>query len=259
MHIFHHISDDLEKVSKLIYKNFFIRTGNINDYVKQDFNYLYINLRPALVLICHRLFNPVNHQAIALAAVLQFIFMASQVHVKLSENNPGQEEPEDIRTGYQFPVLVGDYLYGKFFTTLCDAGIVHYLKNMAELICTINKNGILILKNPDLAISNPTLYMEAIRGESAELLACGAYLGADLAGADSASKDKLYHFGLNLGMALGLLSRGAPARQISHYAAIAEPILQQLPPGKDKESLRDLLGLFTTENTEGEHMVRMVV
>jgi geranylgeranyl pyrophosphate synthase len=153
-------------------------------------------------------------------------------------------------------VLVGDYLYGKFFTTLCNAGIVHYLKNMAELICTINKNGILILRNPDLASTDPLAYLEVIRGESAELLASGAYLGADLAGADSAIKDKLYCFGLNLGMALGLFLRGAPAKQIGQYAAQAERILKQLPPGNDKESLRELIGLFTMNNTAA---VRMVV
>ncbi|AGL01553.1 polyprenyl synthetase family protein [Desulfoscipio gibsoniae] len=255
MHIFQHISDDLEQVHKLINKNFLIRTSNIRDYVKQDFNYLYINLRPALVLICHRLFCPPNRQAVALAAVLQFIFMASQVHIKLSEDDTGHEKPVDIRTGYQFPVLVGDYLYGKFFTTLCDAGIVHYLKNMAELICTINKNGVKILKNPDLAITDPLAYNEVIRGESAELMACGTYLGADLAGADKAIKDKLYQFGLNLGMAFGLLSRGASTKQINDYVAKAELILKQLPSGKDKESLRDLLGLFATENTATERMV----
>ncbi|WP_347491102.1 polyprenyl synthetase family protein [Desulfoscipio sp. XC116] len=255
MHIFQHISDDLDKVQKLIHKNFFIKTSNIKDYVRQDFNYLYINLRPALVLICHRLFCPANRQAVALAAVIQFIYMASQVHIKLTEDDSGQEKTVDIRTGYQFPVLVGDYLYGKFFTTLCDAGIVHYLKNMAELICTINKNGIMILRNPDLATTDPLAYNEVIRGEYAELLACAACLGADLAGADSTAKDKLYHLGLNLGMAFGLLSRGASTQQISDYTTKAHLTLKQLPYSKDKESLRDLLGLISDENTTAKRMV----
>jgi len=254
MHIFQHINDDLDQVQKLIHKNLFIRTGHIKDYVKQDVSYLYNNLRPALVLICHRLFSPANRQTIALAAVLQFIFMASQVHIKLSEDSLG-EEPEDSRADYQFPVLVGDFLYGRFFTTLCNAGIVHYLRNMAELICTINKNEVLDLNNPDLASTDPLAYQAVIRGECAELLACGAYMGADLAGADKAAKDKLYKLGLNIGMSMGLQTRNAPIQQINHYAGEAELILTQLPSGKDKESLQELLGLCVGESTVLNRMV----
>ncbi len=255
MHIFQHISNDLDMVQKLIHKNLFIRTNHIKDYVKQEVSYLDNNLRPALVLICHRLYSPANRQTVALAAVLQFIFMASQVHIRLSEDSPGEEKQTDIRTGYQFPVLVGDYLYGRFFTTLCNAGIVHYLKNMAELICIINKNEVKDLNNPDLASTDPRAYHEVIRGECAELLACGAYLGADLAGADHVDKDKLYQLGLNLGMAFGLLARNAPAKQTNDYAGKAKLILTQLPPGKDKESLQELLDLCTAENTSLKRMV----
>jgi octaprenyl-diphosphate synthase len=255
MQIFQHISDDLDQVHKLIHKNLFIRTSHIKDYVKQDVSYLYNNLRPALVLICHRLFSPTNRQTVALAAVLQFIFMASQVHEKLLEEDTDKNNPTDTRTDCQFPVLVGDFLYGRFFTILCKAGIVHYLRNMAELICTINKNEVTILNNPDLAITNPPAYNDAIRGESAELLACSAYLGADLAGADNLSKDRLYQLGLNLGMAFGLWLRDDPASQINEYVSKAEHILQQLPPGKDKESLQALLGLFTAEKPVLQRMV----
>lgn len=255
MHIFQHINDDLDQVQRLIHKNLFIRTGHIKDYVKQDVSYLYNNLRPALVLICHRLFGSTNQQTVALAAVLQFIFMASQVHIRLAEDNPGEEKPGDTRTGYQFPVLVGDFLYGRFFTTLCNAGIVHYLKNMAELICTINKNEVMDLNNPNLANTDPMAYQAIIRGECAELLATGAYLGADLAGADNSAKDKLYHLGLNLGMAFGLLAKNAPALLINEYADKAGHILTQLPSGRDKESLQELLGLCMVENTTLKRMV----
>ncbi|KAF1085358.1 Octaprenyl-diphosphate synthase [Sporotomaculum syntrophicum] len=255
MQIFQHINDDLDQVQNLIHKNLYIRNGHIKDYVKQDVSYLYNNLRPALVLICHRLFSPANRQTVALAAVLQFIFMASQVHEKLSEDGTDEDNPTDTRTDCQFPVLVGDFLYGKFFTTLCNAGIVHYLRNMAELICTINKNEVTILNNPDLAITDPLAYNDAIRGESAELLACGAYLAADLAGADNLAKDMLYQLGLNLGMAFGLWSRNDSAPQINEYVGKAEYILHQLPPGKDKESLQALLSLFAAEKPELQLMV----
>jgi len=255
MHLFHHICEDLKKVQQLIEKNFNIRAGNVNDFIKQDYNYLDINLRPALVIISNRLFGPVTPQTIALSAVLQFIYMASQVHIRLSENCTGKDKPVDIRSAYQFPVLVGDFLYGKFFTTLCEAGIVRYLSDLAELICVINKCGILNINNPGIEITDKRQYINIVRGESAEIFACCARLGADLAGADNVSRQRMYDYGLNLGMAYALLERGASLNQINRYLTAAESITKQLPPNHEQTSLKNLLDLLTKENIVVQRMV----
>lgn len=255
MQIFQHINDELEQVQNLANQNLYLRTGHIKDYVKQDVSYLYNNLRPALVLICHRLFTPTNRQTIALSASIQFIFMASQAHEQLAEDSLGADNLADTRTDCQFPVLAGDYLYGRFFTILCNAGISHYLRNMAELICIINKNKVTILNNPDLATTDPMAYNEAIRGEIAELLAYSAFLGADLAGADKETKDRLYQLGLNLGMVYGLWSKNNPTHHMIEYADKTEHILKQLPRGIDKESLQALLDLFIIEKPMLQRMV----
>ncbi|SFR10034.1 polyprenyl synthetase family protein [Desulfoscipio geothermicus] len=255
MHLFHHICEDLKKVQLLIQKNFNVRAGNVNDFIKQDYNYLDINLRPALVIISNRLFGPVTPQTIALGAVLQFIYMASQVHIRLSESGPGKDKSADIRSAYQFPVLVGDFLYGKFFTTLCEAGIVRYLSNLAELICAINKCGILNINNPGLEFADKRQYIDIVRGESAEIFACCARLGADLGGADSASRQRMYDYGINLGMAYALLERGASLNQINKYLTTAESIIKQFPPSDEQASLKNLLDLLAKENIVVQRMV----
>ncbi|HBX22024.1 MAG TPA: hypothetical protein DEF34_00090 [Desulfotomaculum sp.] len=249
MHIFKHISQDLQQVQLLLKKNFSFRAGQLSEFVPLNFNNLDMNLRPGIVISAGSLFGPASGRLVALAAVLQFIFMASRVHSKVKEGSSGKERPLDSRAGFQYPVLVGDYLYGKFFTTLCEFGIVCYLKDLAELICQINKSGIHALRNPGMEITDRQLYMEVVQGETARLFACGAYLGADLTGAGEHDKSTLYNFGLNLGMAYGLLERGATSGQVKEYLTMAELNLHQLPGNIDTQCFRDLLELFSRENT----------
>jgi len=249
MHILNHISEDLQQVQLLLRKNFCFRAGQLSDFVPLNFNNPDMNLRPGIVISAGSMFGPVSGRLVALAAVLQFIFMASRVHSKVKEGSSSKERPVDSRSGYQYPVLVGDYLYGKFFTTLCEFGIVCYLKDLAELICQINKSGIHALRNPGMELTDRQLYMEVVQGETARLFACGAYLGADLTGAGEKHKSILYNFGLNLGMAYGLLERGATPGQVKEHLTMAEINLHQLPDDIDTHFFKDLLTLLSGENT----------
>ncbi|MBF7084098.1 polyprenyl synthetase family protein [Desulfallas sp. Bu1-1] len=255
MNIFQLINEELQNVQLLIHKNFKIKAGHISDFISLDLNYLDFHLRPGIVILSNRLFGPVTERTIALAAVLQFIFLASRVHLNVIESGTGRESAPDNRFKYQYPILVGDYLYGKFFTTLCDAGIVHYLKKLAKLICTINKGGILNHKYKNREFGDKQQYYSIIRKESAELLACSAYLGADLGGAGTNAKRHLYNFGLNLGMAFGLLEKGASLKQVSQYILSAESILNQFPPGEETDCFRNLLTLLKKDNSVLQRMV----
>lgn len=249
MHIFNDITEDLHQVQLLLSDSFSFRAGHLGEFAPMEFNHLDMNLRPAIVITACRLFGPVTRQAFALAAILQFIYMASRIHAGVKEGASGKERPLENRLGYQYPVLVGDYIYGKFFTTLCDFGIERYLKSLAELICSINKSGIHILRNPGMEHTEKQLYLDVVRGETAETFACGAFLGADLAGAAGRDKDYIFQVGLNLGMAYGLLERGATVKQVKEYLTAAEILLIRLPSSKDAQFIRDLLVLLTQENT----------
>lgn len=249
MHIFSRINEELQQVQLLLRRNFSFRAGQLNEFVPLNFSTLDMNLRPGIVITSGSLFGPVSGRLVALAAVLQFIFMASRVHSNVKEGFSGKERCTDSRTGYQYPVLVGDYLYGKFFTVLCECDIVGYLKELAELICHINKSGIQGLRNSGPELNDRQLYREVVQGETALLFACGAYLGADLNGADELQKNKLYQFGLNLGMAYGLLEKGATPGQVKEYLTAAGANLYDLPAHLDTQCFTELLALLSEENT----------
>ncbi len=249
MNIFNEITNDLQQVQSLLRKNFTFKAGHLNQFVPMDFNYLDMNLRPAVIIATSRLFGAPGTKTTALAAVIQFIFMAARIHSGVKEGSSNKNKTSENRSGFQYPVLVGDYLYGKFFTTLCEFGLVKYLRNLAELICTINKNGIqTINNNTGMELGERPHYLDVIRDETAVFFATGAFLCADLAGAKEEHKEILHRFGLDFGMAYGLLERGLPVIQVKEYLKAAEVSLLSLPPENDIRLLKNLLDFLGKEN-----------
>ncbi|MCL2336915.1 MAG: polyprenyl synthetase family protein [Firmicutes bacterium] len=254
MYIFSRISEDLQQVQLLIRKNFCFQAGHLSEFIPPSFSNLEITLRPGIVITAGNMFGPVSERLIALAAVMQLIFISSRIHASVKESAAAKERHGDNRGGFQYPILVGDYLYSKSFTMLCEYSVEAYLNELAELICHINQSNIHDLRNAGSEITDWQQYLEIVQGETARLFACAACLGADLNGADQQCKNKLYHFGLNFGMAFGLLDRGATPEQVKDYLTAAEANLYELPPQIDSQCFRNLL----TSLSEDSSLRRMV-
>jgi len=90
MNVFQIINEDLKEVHLIMDKHFKIKAGNINDIMPFNFNYFDQNMRPAIVILSHKLFSPVTNKTLALAGVMQFIYLASRIHAKVLENNAGK-------------------------------------------------------------------------------------------------------------------------------------------------------------------------
>lgn len=192
-------------------------------------------LRPGLVLLSAHLYNGVNERSIALAAVLQFIYLAARIHAQVEEDEPGA--PEGSRVRCQLPVLLGDYLYSRFFTTLCEGGLEEYLPPLARLVCSIGEAGMLRRRRGAEAMR------EVCRKETGELMGLACRLGGELAGAPEAHLGSLYRFGLHFGLAYGLNGR-AGAGEIRDLLSRAGAELQGLPAGEARTALEGLLVRF---------------
>lgn len=157
-------------------------------------------LRPALVLLTSRLYRHRPETVVPLAAVHQFIYLAGRTHAGVAEVS------EHPREDYQFPVLVGDYLYGRFFATLSGAGMGHLLGDLARVICAMNEGGMMRAKNA-LGLADYDI-VDIIRLETAELAASCCRLGGLTAGAPRPDLDHLHNMGLEIGLALGHQEEG---------------------------------------------------
>lgn len=230
------LKEDLKAVHDIIKGQLNIKAGYVGNYAHLEFSHIDCFIRPAVVITVARLYNCMSTKVSSLGAIVQFIFMASQVHGLIPETV--EDENCDPRDGTQFPVLVGDYLYGKFFTTLCDASIIQYLKPLADIISRINEGGILAKTSKDNATVD-----QIIRMEVAELFAGSAALTADLVGAPEQEKSFLADFGLNLGMIYGLTQRGVYDNRVMEYSQKAMKALDNLPDYTEKHQLKELINL----------------
>ncbi|ABO50714.1 conserved hypothetical protein [Desulforamulus reducens MI-1] len=232
--------EDIKTIHNNIKTQLFVKVGHVGEYAHLEFSPQDNFIRPAMVLIVARLYNCRSPRVLSLGAIVQFIFMASCIHKKI----PDAAVPNhtvDPRDGTQFPVLVGDYLYGKFFTNLCNSGLLCYLRPLAEIIGAIHEGGILKINKAAQLKDDNQLMNEIIRLEVAELMAGAASLAGDVAGAPQKDQQLLHEFGLNLGMLYGLNQANCIDGQALTYYKQAKMVLEKLPSHLEKTMLEQLL------------------
>lgn len=244
------IEEELQVVRKLAEKHLLVKGIHIGKLAHLELPYHKKTIRPALVILSSRIYGFFGDKAITLACVFHFIHMVTSVHQCIPEKDTDYtKEDSDPRDGSQFPVLVGDYLYGKYFSLLYKSGMINFLGPLADIICQIHEGGILA---SGITVKNPASesFREIVRKETAELFAGCCVMGAVLAGASKKDQEIMRRFGMNFGMASGLLERGIAVRYADEYLKEAQTALQDLPERKEKAILEQLVhALAEKENS----------
>jgi geranylgeranyl pyrophosphate synthase len=249
------VEKEIQSVGELVQRQLFIKSAHIGTFAHLEFSYMDRVIRPALVILSSRLYGHVEEKTAALACVFQFIYLASKVQKSIPEKDSDYiREDSDPRDGSQFPVLVGDYLYGKFFSFLHHAGMIEFLGPLAEIICQIHEGG--ILKN-NIDGKNPVseANCEVVRKVTAELFAGCCAMGARLAGASENDCANMRHIGLNIGMAWGLMDQGADAKYSAGYLQVAMAALEDVPEKSEKAIMKQIIHNLSGHNTAIRRMV----
>ncbi|MBE3585761.1 heptaprenyl diphosphate synthase component 1 [Desulfofundulus thermocisternus] len=234
------IKTELQQAQNILARSCQIRNVYLSRFIRPVADSIHNFIRPALVLLSARLFAPLNMQAVALAAVIQLIYLATCLHRNVQENTVSGSP----RDGYQFPVLVGDYFYSCFFTCLCEHGVIKYLEPLSKIICEINEGGLLRIKNED-ELQNTDLLKQIVFKETAILFGGGCRLAGDLTGATKKEQDTLEKLGVSFGMALGLSEY---ALETGNYYKEALTALTSLPPGENRDVLEKLICFILEQN-----------
>lgn len=185
-------------------------------------------VNPAIVLAVSRACGDYGRKSEALAGIIQFIFMANQVHGLMKDNS---DLAEELR---QFPVLVGDLLYGKFFLDLCREKLLPFLDPLAQVMGTMSKGGITrwLAQGKKL---NTDEWLGIIEMECASLTELGARLSAELAGVPLSMQQQIESFGRELGLAWGAWKEHLESTVVQSILRRANEILNEISAGSQLE------------------------
>ncbi len=181
-------------------------------------------LRPMLLLLAARALGHRGPDAHQLAAVVEFIHTATQLHddvVDDSDLRRGRRTANAV-FGNAASVLVGDFLYSRSFQLMVELDRMEVMSILADTTNLIAEGEVLQLlhvRNPD---TDEAAYLRVIERKTAVLFAAATRLGALLAGADAATCDALHDYGLNLGYAFQI------ADDVLDYAADADALGKNL-------------------------------
>lgn len=164
-------------------------------------------LRPALLLLCTRLFGPPTDSARRLAAVVEMIHTATLVHddvIDIAKTRRGRPST-NIVWGNHISVLAGDWLYMQAFQVALRERNFHILDVLISLTQLMVEGELLQLERLHRTDVSEADYMELVDRKTASLFSACASLGAITGGADDAAEAKLGDFAWNLGMAFQLV------------------------------------------------------
>ncbi len=164
-------------------------------------------IRPALLITSAKLCGYEGKDHISLAAVIEFIHTATLLHDDVVDNAPLRRglSSANVVFGNEASVLIGDYLFAKSFKVLSALGNIDIIKAYSDATTLMAEGEVNeLVKTADIKISEEE-YLDIIIKKTAVLFACAARGGAILAGKDEDFGERLYEYGLNIGIAFQLM------------------------------------------------------
>ncbi len=224
---------ELEEVQEQLRQEITLRAARFNELVPLVMDELDNNACPAIILAVSKACGYVGKQATTLSVIVQYVYMADKVHRLMQD---GEDIPEELR---QFPVLVGDFLFGKFFLGLCRTKLLVFLAPIARVIATMSQGSITRWLAKDKQLSQDE-QLEILDRETASLTGLSARIGAELAGVSPLLQQKCETFGRLLGLAWAARNEQMDTSVVLKILQRAAEIFEEVPNSDFHEHLLEL-------------------
>ncbi len=160
-------------------------------------------IRPTLTLLASK-FHPHDAKlSILMATAVELLHIATLVHddtVDEAEFRRGRPTVSSL-WGRNVAVLLGDYVFAKSATYVCDTGNVRVMRRFAETIMALSAGELREYLTSYDAGQTLEQYESRISDKTASLFQTASEAGAVLSGAPEEEIDALSSYGWNLGMA----------------------------------------------------------
>ncbi|MBF0287987.1 MAG: polyprenyl synthetase family protein [SAR324 cluster bacterium] len=159
-------------------------------------------LRPALVLLGAKLFGYDGKETIRAAQIIEYLHTATLLHDDVVDNADMRRSQKTACRiwGNEASVLVGDYLFSMVFYMLTELKNLEVLKTMSDTTTLMAKGELLQLTHSHESMDEDK-YLEIIFNKTACLFASALKIGAIIANAPDESQQKLYDYGMAIGLA----------------------------------------------------------
>lgn len=216
--------EKLNMVQARLRAEMIFKPAAFEELIQLDMDELDQTVYPAIVLAVSGACGDCGQKSEALATTVQFIFIATRVHELMKDES---DIAEELR---QFPVLVGDLLYGKFFLELCREKLLTFLDPLARVIGTMSEGRISRWLYRDTNL-NKDQWLQIIEMECASLTASAARLSAELAGVSLPLQRRFEEFGWEVGLAWGAWKERLENTVVRSILERANNILDEISSG----------------------------
>lgn len=201
------IQPELAQVRELLYEQFQCADDEISAILKILSEQQGKMIRPAMVLLCGKLFGEIDAEHIEFSAMVELIHMASLLHddvIDKAQLRRGQASANAL-WGNTAAVLLGDFVLSRAFllaaASKCD-GAAALLGQTAQGLCVGELKQNLFKGRFDL---NESDYFRMIEAKTATLFSCSCQLGAMGSGASKDCQEMTGQFGGHLGLAFQIV------------------------------------------------------
>ncbi|UCE40915.1 MAG: polyprenyl synthetase family protein [Candidatus Aminicenantes bacterium] len=228
-----------------------------NKIIAEISSYLFKNagkrIRPALLILCSKLYGYTGDEHIILSSLVETIHTASLLHDDIIDNSQTRRGRESVHTkwGPNITVLLGDYLYIKTIGYSLQSRhkqIVQILTDVSSKMIEGELNEYYVSWNLDIDEHN---YLDIINKKTASLFSASCQLGGILGNAKNKEEKILTDFGTNLGMTFQIID------DLLDYTGdentMGKPILSDLREGRITLPL-----IYTLQNDGRENRNRIL-
>lgn len=244
--LYRNIQRDLDEVEERLRQFSYSPNKLISEVNSYLFQKSGKRIRPALLVLCSKLFGYKGKEHIFLSALVETIHTASLIHDDIIDDSKTRRGRESIhaRWGPNITVLLGDYLYIKTIGLSLQSKhseIVQILTDVSAKMIEGELKEYYWSGNPDLEEKD---YLDIINKKTASLFSACCQMGGILGNASKKEEDSLIKYGENLGMCFQIIDDLLDFT--GDEKILGKPVLSDLSEG------RITLPLIYTLNNDGK-------
>ena len=201
------IHEDLKQVESEILTSISSDVNLIPEIGKHIFFSGGKRFRPALLILCCRLFKPGDTRCITLAGSIELIHTATLLHDDVVDRADIRRGKRSVNVvwGNEASILVGDFLFSQAVLTALRTGNVRFLEILTEATKRMSEGEVFGLSLGHSLDISEAQYMRLVTNKTATLISAACRIGAVLGGAGPQEEERLAGFGQDLGTAFQLI------------------------------------------------------